>query len=69
MIETLKQSQEAIKEIKELTGWTNSRLATKIGVFRGSLNKIESGATSNTPQDSTMAKLDAELERVKRVHG
>ena len=68
MIETAKQTKEAILEIQALTNWTNSRLADKLGIFRGSLNNILSGKTTN-PSLATMEKVEAELARVRKVHG
>ena len=67
MIETSKQTREAIEEIHAITGWTNSRLADKLGIFRGSLNSIMNGKTAN-PSLATMDKVEKELARVKRIH-
>ena len=68
MIETTKQTKEAIAEIQAITGWNNSRLADKLGIFRGSLNSIMNGKTKN-PSLSTMDKVEKELARVRKVHG
>jgi transcriptional regulator with XRE-family HTH domain len=68
MIETTKQTVEALKEIKELTEWSNERMAQKIGAPGSTIHRILSGENKN-PTTSTMNKIDAELKRVKKIHG
>lgn len=67
MIETTKQTIEALEEIKRLTEWTNRRLATKIGVPGSTVHRIINNGS--TPNLSTMGKVDVELRRVRRLHG
>lgn len=67
MIETLKQAQEALEEIKTLTDWPNGRVATKARIGRPAIQRIEDGV--GLPEQATMDKLDKELIRVRRVHG
>ena len=68
MIETAKQVKEALAEIQTLTGWTNSRLADKVGVHRSSIGRLLTDEAEN-PSLLTMEKIDKELKRVRKVHG
>jgi len=68
MIETAKQVKEALAEIQALTGWTNSRLADKVGVHRSSIGRLLTDEAEN-PSLLTMEKIDKELKRVRKVHG
>lgn len=69
MIETLKQAKEAIAEIRRITGWTCATIGEKAGISKPAVYNIENGLTQGTLNKSTMARLDAELQRVKKVHG
>ena len=67
IVETLKQAQEAIAEIKTLTGWTLTRISRKVGVSRICIVNLVEGRTKD-PNDDTLKKLGAELERVRDIH-
>jgi len=66
MIETGKQTIEAIKEIKRRTKWSNSRVAEKTGLSRPTIIRLLAG--ENEPSLSTMSIIEKELKRVRRVH-
>lgn len=67
MIETGKQTIEAIKEIKRLTKWSNSRVALKTGLSAPTIIRLL--ASDNEPSLSTMLVIETELVRVRKVHG
>jgi len=67
MIETTKQCVSALEEIKSLTKWTNGRLATKLGVPGSTVHRILK--QDGDPTSKTMDMVDAELKRVRKVHG
>ena len=67
MIETGKQTIEAIKEIKRLTNWSNNRVADKTGLSGPTIMRLLAG--ENEPSLSTMSIIEAELKRVRKVHG
>ena len=68
MIETAKQTREAIGEILALTGWTRASLCDRIPITRPTIYRILSGATKN-PTPVSMAIIQKELTRVRKVHG
>ena len=68
MIETAKQTKEALAEIQELTGWTNGRVAEKVGVTRATIGRLINNEVDN-PSLLTMENIDKELRRVRKVHG
>lgn len=67
MIETGKQTIEAIKEIKRLTKWSSKRVAEKAGLSGPTIMRLL--ASENEPSLSTMLIIEAELMRVRKVHG
>tara|TARA_R110000824_G_scaffold198157_1_gene382093 strand:+ start:354 stop:557 length:204 start_codon:yes stop_codon:yes gene_type:complete len=67
MIETGKQTIEAIEEIKRLTKWNNSRVALKTGLSAPTIIRLLAG--DNEPSLSTMLVIETELVRVRKVHG
>ena len=67
MIETGKQTIEAINEIKRLTKWSNKRVADKTGLSAPTIMRLLAG--DNEPSLSTMSIIEAELKRVRKVHG
>lgn len=67
MIETKKQTIEALEEIKALTKWTNARLAVKLGMPASTVHRILAG--DSDPVLSTMSIIETELKRVRKVHG
>ena len=67
MIETGKQTIEAIKEIKRLTKWSNKRVAEKTGLSGPTIIRLLAG--ENEPSLSTMSIIQTELKRVRKVHG
>jgi predicted transcriptional regulator len=66
MIETGKQTIEAIKEIKRRTRWSNKRVAEKTGLSAPTIMRLLAG--EHEPQLSTMSIIENELKRVRRVH-
>lgn len=67
MIETGRQTIEAINEIKRLTKWSNKRVSEKTGLSGPTIMRLLAG--KNEPSMSTMLTIEAELNRVRKVHG
>lgn len=67
MIETGRQTIEAIREIKRLTKWSDSRVALKTGLSAPTIMRLLAG--ENEPSLSTMSIIETELKRVRKVHG
>jgi len=64
MIETLEDSQNAIKEIQATMGWTLTRLARKARIAKPQPTRILAG--KHDPTDATMRKLDILLKRIRK---
>ena len=67
MIETGKQTREALEEILELTGWTKGSLGDRLSLTRPTVYRILSGRTRNSTTE-TMEIIHKELVRVRKVH-
>lgn len=68
MIETAKQTREALVEIQGLTGWKYGRISAKIGLQRSSIKNILDEKVA-MPHNSTMMIIDSLLTRVRKEHG
>lgn len=68
MIETGKQTKEAIKEIMSLTEWSGAVVGRKLGLSRATISTILLGTTKN-PSEEIMKRVHKELIRVRKVHG
>lgn len=68
MIETASQAKEAIEEIQALTKWSFFKISKKVGVTPVTISRIAE-QVSDSPTDSVLAKIDAELTRVRQIHG
>ena len=67
MIETSKQTREALTEIMALTEWTRGVVGDKLDISRATIGRILAGTTKN-PSSEIMAKIEKELIRVRRIH-
>jgi len=58
MIETKRQAQAAIAEIRELTGWTDAEIARRAGVHKSTIGRIVTGKMSFPGYDTRLALVN-----------
>ncbi len=64
MILTKQETQDAIAEIQEITGWSLNQVAQFADLTASTITRLAHGQTS--PSMETRFKLDALLKRMKR---